>query len=266
MIKAVVRWIRLFFAEAWLSYHGRFAITSPFSYMTGKLGWPFFLMLFFVFMGKFVGFADPVYIVIGHMLLIPATSGMGGVTRAIGEEREFGTLSYVLGSPGQRAPIFLGRSFFYIVDGFVTSFIGVALSALIFGISLANVNLWLLLSCAVLISITACGLGFFFGSLSLLTRDAWTILNTFWEALYILVGVNFPVTSLPAFLQPLSYGLPLTRGIMAARLVMNGGGWSAISGLMAGEALLGGIYILIGYGFFLMIEKRSMVSGTLDAM
>jgi ABC-2 type transport system permease protein len=123
----------------------------------------------------------------------------------------------------------------------------------------------MLLLCIFLIAITSSGLGFLFGSISLVSRDGWMILNTFLSALYILVGVNFPVESLPAVLQKIAYGLPLTRGIMAARLALNGAGWSTISQLVAGEVLVGAIYILAGYVCFLLIEKRSMASGTIDA-
>ena len=120
--------------------------------------------------------------------------------------------------------------------------------------------------CSLLIAVTSSGLGFLFGSISLVTRDGWMILSTFLSFLYILVGVNFPVASLPMILQKLSWGLPLTRGIMAARLVMEGEGWSSISSLITGEVLVGLVYIFIGYFFFLFLEKRSMHSGTLDAM
>ncbi|HCS41181.1 MAG TPA: hypothetical protein DIW44_16605 [Anaerolineaceae bacterium] len=266
MINKLVHIIRIYFAEAWLAYQGRFAITSPFGYIAGKLGFPFFLMLFFIFMGKYVGFSDPLYIVIGNILLIPASSGMGGVTLAIGDERQWGTLSYVLGSPAPRSPVFMGRAFYYIVDGFVTALLGFAIAALVFGLDLTRVNIVLLMVCSLLIAVTSSGLGFLFGSISLVTRDGWMILNTFLSFLYILVGVNFPVASLPLFLQKVAWGLPLTRGLMAARLVMDGNGWSSISGLIAGEALVGFIYILIGYFFFMFLEKRSMRSGTLDAM
>jgi ABC-2 type transport system permease protein len=92
------------------------------------------------------------------------------------------------------------------------------------------------------------------------------ILTTFVSALYILVGVNFPVESLPPMLQPVAYGLPLTRGIMAARLALQGAGWGVIGHLVTGEVLVGAIYILIGYLSFHLIEKRSMASGTLDEM
>ncbi len=95
---------------------------------------------------------------------------------------------------------------------------------------------------------------------------AGSILNTFLSALYILVGVNFPVEALPPVLQTVAWGLPLTRGILAARLALQGAGWSAIRGLVGGEVLVGAIYILVGYLCFRLIEKRSLVSGTLDAI
>jgi ABC-2 type transport system permease protein len=266
MIQSQVHSLRIYLAEAWLSYHGRFAITSPFGYIASKLGFPFFLMLFFIYMGKFVGFTNPLYIVIGNVLLIPAANGLNGVTLAIGDERQWGTLSYVLGSPAPRMPIFMGRAFFYILDGFVTSLLGLAIAALIFHLDLSKINFLMLMLCILLIAITSSGLGFLFGSISLISRDGWMILTTFVSALYILVGVNFPVESLPHVLQPIAYGLPLTRGIMAARLALDGAGWSAISHLVIGEVLVGVIYILAGYLCLHLIEKRSMASGTLDAM
>ena len=266
MIKKLVHSMRLYVAQAWLSYHGRFSITNPFGYITSKLGFPFFLMIFFIFMGKFVGFSDPLYIVIGNLLLIPANNGMAGITLAIGEERGWGTLSYVLGSPAPRAPIFIGRAAFYILDGFVTALLGFGIAAVIFHMNLSQVNFILLILCTFLLAVTASGIGFVFGSISLVTRDGWTILSTFIQALYILVGVNFPVDALPGVLQKVAYGLPLTRGVMAARLVLDGAGWNAIHSLVVGEILIGAVYIAAGYGFFRLIEKRSMVSGTLDAV
>jgi ABC-2 type transport system permease protein len=266
MMRRISHWLRVLWTEAVLSYHGRFAITSPFGYFAGKLGFPLFLMLFFIYMGKFVGFADPAFIMIGNMLLIPASSGMGGVTLAVSDERGWGTLSYILGSPAPRVPVFLGRAVFYILDGFVTSLLGLLITAAIFKLNLGEVNFLLLGFCSLLIAVTSCGLGFLFGSISLVSRDGWVILNTFLSFLYILAGVNIPVASLPVILQKLAYGIPLTRGIMAARLVMDGGAWDAIVRLVGGEALVGGIYILAGYVLFRIIEKRSFISGTLDAV
>lgn len=97
-------------------------------------------------------------------------------------------------------------------------------------------------------------------------RNGSTALITFIQALYILVGVNFPVDALPGVLQKVAYGLPLTRGVMAARLVLDGAGWSAIRSLVVGETLIGALYSAAGYAIFRIIEKRSTISGTLDAL
>lgn len=266
MIKSLRHSLHLYVTQAWLSYHGRFSITSPFGYIASKLGFPFFLMLFFIFMGKFVGFSNPLYIVVGNVLLIPASASMSGVTNAIGDERSWGTLSYILGSPAPRAPLFMGRALFYILDGFATALLGFVIAAVIFHLDLSAINIPLLAVCMFLIAVTSSGLGFLFGSISLVSRDGWIILNTFLSALYILVGVNFPVNALPPALQTVAYGLPLTRGVMAARLALQGAGWSAIRSLVAGELLVGAIYILVGYLCFRLIERRSLASGNLDAM
>jgi ABC-2 type transport system permease protein len=265
-MKSLLQTVRLTFSQAWLSYNGRMALITPLGYLASKLGFPFFLMLFFIFLGKFAGFADPLFIVIGNILLIPASGSMFGISYAIGEERGWGTLSYVLGSPAPRAPIFMGRALFYVLDGFLTAGLGFAIAAGIFHLDMARINFGMLSLCTLLIALTSSGLGFLFGSISLVNRDGWIFLNTFLEALYIMVGVNFPVGSLPPFLQHLAYALPLTRGIMAARLALQGAGWASLQGLVTGEMAVGAIYILAGYLSLLFIEKRSTLTGTLDAI
>jgi ABC-2 type transport system permease protein len=85
-------------------------------------------------------------------------------------------------------------------------------------------------------------------------------------ALYIFSGVNFPVDVLPKSLQLISYSLPLTRGIQAARLAMDGGTWLAIRPLFFGELLIGLIYAGIGYLVFTWFEKLSLVDGQIETV
>jgi ABC-2 type transport system permease protein len=266
MIRSLWRMLRLTFVQAWMSYQGYFSLTSPFGYIASKMGFPFFLMLFFIYLGKYVGYASPLYIVMGNLLLIPAATSMSGVTYAIGDERGWGTLSYILGSPARRGPIFVGRALYYVLDGFATALLGFLIAALVFRLDVGGINLGLLLVSMLLIAVTSSGLGFLFGSISLVTRDGWIYLNTFLSLLYILVGANFPVDTLPGILQKVAWGLPLTRGILAARLALNGASWGEAASLLTGEVLVGAIYALIGYLCFRVIERRSMESGMLDAM
>jgi ABC-2 type transport system permease protein len=264
MSRAVLRTIRLYFVQAWFSYRALYLWNTPFNYFISKFGYSFFAMLLFLFIGKYAGLANPVYIVIGNILLMPSLNGISGVSMAIANEKRFGALSYLFGSPAGRAPVFLGRALFPVLDGFITAAVAMPVALLIFQLDLSKTNFWLLLFCILLISFTTSGLGFILGSISLINRDGWMITSTIAVGLYILVGVNFSVDLLPPFLRVISYGLPMTRGILAARMALAGASWSAVSQLIFGEMLVGVIYAAAGYSLFRLIERRSLISGALD--
>lgn len=266
MTRKIVQIVRLYFSQAWFSYRSMFAWSTPFSYITSKFGFPFFSMLMFVFIGKFVGFDDPAYIVIGNILLLPTINGLYGISMTIGNERQFGALSYLLGSPASRAALFLGRSFFHIVDGFITVAVALPIAILFFGLGFQQINYLLLLLCLIILTISTTGLGFIMGTVSLRSRDGWMFTNTLGQLLFILIGVNFPVENLPIFLQPIANYLPMTRGIIAARMVLQGSGWNAVGGLLAGEVLVGLVYVLIGYTLFRMEERASLSTSSLDSI
>lgn len=260
----IVRNVRLYFIQAWFAYMSLFAWSRPFNYFVSKFGFSFFSMIMFVFMGKYVGLTDPIYIVIGNILLMPSGSCLSGISMTVGNERQFGAMSYLLGSPAPRAPIFLGRAFFHILDSFITVAIALVVAIFLFHLNLADTNFFIALLCVLITSFTTSGLGFVMGSISLVNRDGWLITSILSLSLYILVGANFPVASLPAFLQLVSYGLPMTRGIMAARAALTGAEWAAIAPLLLGEIGIGVIYIAIGYALFRRLEQKSMVTGMLD--
>jgi ABC-2 type transport system permease protein len=263
-MRGIIRIIRLYFIQAWFSYRSLFAWSTPFNYFANKLGFPFFSMLVFVFMAKFAGFTDPAYIVIGNILLLPALNGVSGISMTIGGERQFGAMSYLLASPAPRAPLFLGRAFFHILDGFVTLIVALPIAMLVLHIDIAAMNPLKLFFCMIILCITTNGIGFIMGTITLLSRDGWMITSTLSIAFYILIGVNFPVELLPPALQYVSYGLPMTRGIMAARLALTGANFTSLAPLLGGEILIGIIYMVIGYVLFRMAEKASMKTGLLD--
>jgi hypothetical protein len=51
-------------------------VEQPAGLRVEQLSFPVFTMLLFVYMGKFVGLTDPLYIVIGNILLLPATNSI----------------------------------------------------------------------------------------------------------------------------------------------------------------------------------------------
>jgi ABC-2 type transport system permease protein len=260
----IIRSIRLYFYEAWFSYRALFDWQRIGPYLSAKLFFPLFTMLLFVFMGRFAGANTSFYIVIGNILLLPTMNGVNGVSLTIGNERIFGTLPYLIGSPAPRLPLFMGRALFHILDGMSTVVLALPIALFFFKIDLSGSNLPLTLFCIFVISLTSTGLGMIMGSIALLTSEGWVITATVSAALYILCGVNFPPDILPHALQLISYSLPLTRGIMAARLALSGASWPAVASLIYGELLVGLIYGLVGYGLFLIIERISLKNSQLD--
>jgi ABC-2 type transport system permease protein len=266
MIERTAGSLRLYLASAWYSYRSLYAWQSIGPYISGKVAFPIAQMLFFYFMGLLAGVADPLYIVLGHILLLPATNGVHGVSMTISGERDFRTLPYLVASPAPRGPLFLGRSLVHILDGLLSTLAAFILGASFFHINLAGANLPLTALCILLLSITSCGLGLVLGALSLRSREAHNITGMIAIVLYMLSGVNFPVDVLPVFFQRISYALPLTRGIQAARLAMAGSGWGGVQSLFLGELLVGALYFSAGYLMFLWFEKLSLVDGEIDSM
>ena len=266
MIQKIRGNIRLYLASAWYSYRALYAWQTFGPYISGKVVFPIAQMLFFFFLGKLAGVQDPLYIVLGNILLLPATNGVAGVSMTISGERDFRTLPYLIASPAPRAPLFLGRSLVHILDGLLSTIVAFILGVLFFHIDLTHSNLGLTALCILLRSGTSCGMGLVFGSLSLRSREAWTITSMVFILLYMLSGVNFPVSVLPKPFQIISYSLPLTRGIQAARLAMSGADWSALQSLFVGEMLVGLAYIVVGYLMFTWFEKLSLVDGQIETM
>lgn len=266
MIKNLISNLRLYFVSAWYSYRALYAWQSFVPYVSVKVAFPLAQMLLFLFMGRLAGLQDPLYIVIGNILLLPATNGVSGVSMTISGERDFRTLPYLIASPAPRGPLFLGRSLVHILDGLLSTTAALFLGAFFFHVDLGRANMTLTVLSIILLSFTSCGMGLILGSLSLRTREAWTITSMVVIALYIFSGVNFPVEVLPGSMQAISYSLPLTRGIQAARLAMNGADWSAVQSLFIGELLVGLIYMGIGYLMFTWFEKLSLVDGQIETM
>jgi ABC-2 type transport system permease protein len=266
MIRNLSQNFRLYLASAWYSYRALYAWQSFAPYVSVKIAFPLAQMLLFLFMGRLAGLNDPLYIVIGNILLLPATNGVAGVSMTINGERDFRTLPYLIASPASRGPLFLGRSLVHIIDGLLSTILALFLGVLFFHVDLSNSNLWLTGLCILLLSVTSCGLGLILGSLSLRTREAWTITSMVSMVLYIFSGVNFPVHVLPQPLQLISYSLPLTRGIEAARLAMNGAAWETIGPLFIGELMVGLVYMCVGYAVFIWFEKLSLVDGQIETV
>ena len=257
---------QVFVRSTYLQYVALFQWANPQGYVAYKVLLPVTQILFFVELGVYAtGRQNALYFALGNALQLTANAGIFGVIATVANERQYGTLPILLASPANRLVTFLSRAFVNVIDGIATVVIGLAVVVVIFGLNLQHANLLLLALCVVVISLTTAGLGLMFGSIGLVMRDAIIIANIVYYLLLIVCGINFPVSRLPGAVQVLSFALPLTRGVQAARDAAAGASLGQVGGLLAGELLVGLTWALAGYLLFRLLENWARRGGLQEA-
>lgn len=257
--------IRIFVSSAWLSYVALFAWSEPKGYVASVIIAPLTYMLFFMYLGiTATGRGTSEFYLVGNALQTAAMSGIFGVTMTVGNERDLGSLPYLIGSPANRLAVFVGRASMNILNGCLS--VGVSFGwALLLGLDLTHANLPGLALTTLVVAISTSGLGLLMGSLSLMALNVMFVNNTMYFALLIISGANLPLDKMPGWMHAISTGVPLTRGIQAARLLVNGASLTEVLPLLIGELAIGLAYALIGFAFFRWIEFQARRQGTLEA-
>ncbi|MDH5506549.1 MAG: ABC transporter permease [Anaerolineae bacterium] len=259
--------LKLFYEGAVLSYIALFRWLRPSTYLATKVLSPLMMMLFFVFLGTYArGAGNESFYVIGNAVQMAAMSGIYGVTMSITGDRWDGTLPYLFASPANRMALFVGRAIIHVIDGMFGVVLGFFWGVALLGLDLSQTNLASLALVILVTTFSTSGLGLFLGSLSLMTRNVMFVNNTVFFLLLIFSGANIEVATLPGWMQSVSWGLPLTRGIASAREVIAGKSLAEVLPLLGGEFLLGVVYVAIGYGFFNWFEFQAKKRGTLEAV
>lgn len=109
-----------------------------------------------------------------------------------------------------------GAILFGIINAFVPVFVAMLLT------DLSGLNWFILIPATVLISISSTFLGLFIAVAVKEVFEAQTFSNFFRFPMIFLCGLFFPIASLPVFIRPLSYVLPLTYGADILRGSMTG--------------------------------------------
>jgi ABC-2 type transport system permease protein len=265
-MKSLTHSVRIFMGGAVLSYKALFRWFRLEPYIATKIIAPLNQILFFALLGSFATGRDTVsFYAIGNAIQLTAMSGIYGVTMSIGGERNEGTLIYLFGSPANRLLTFLGRAVVHVLDGMIGVVIGLVWAGLLLGVDYSSANLPLLGLTILIATVSTSGLGLLMGCVSLVTVNVMFINNTIYFLLLVFSGANVPLSNFPTWIQHAAYGLPLTRGIQAARLVISGSDFGEVAPLLAGETMIAAVYVFVGYVLFSWFETTAKRRGTLEA-
>jgi ABC-2 type transport system permease protein len=258
--------IRIFFSSAVLSYKALFRWFRLEPYMATKVIAPLNQILFFSLLGSFATGRDTAsFYAIGNAIQLTAMSGIYGVTMSVGGERNEGTLIYLFGTPANRLLTFLGRAFVHVLDGMLGVLVGLIWAGLLLGVDYSKADLRALALTVFITTVSTSGLGLLMGCVSLVTVNVMFINNTIYFLLLVFSGANVPLANFPTWVQQAAHMLPLTRGIQAARQIIAGDSLLQVWPLLAGEIMIGVVYVSVGYILFSWFEMQAKRRGTLEA-
>lgn len=256
--------LRLFAVGGYLSYRALFGWLNPLSVVAVLLIPSLTQLFFFVYLGRAAGVENDRFYLIGNALVAAATPGLFAVSQTIANERYTHTLSLLVVSPANRIAVFLGRALPVIANGFLVSVWVLVVGGLVFRIHFPLSSIAPLALTVAVTSFACVGLGFSNASLGLRWRETGVLSNFLLYALLIFAGVNVPLDRMPGWLSTLAQGLPVTHGAKAGRELAGGASLGHVSGLLAGEALVGAVYAAIGLATIRFFEVEARKGAALE--
>lgn len=204
------------------------------------------------------------FLVVGIFGLITWTSTLWASGYALEFERHEGTSAALFLSPASRGAVVAGYGLGSFV-WFLPSFATLAFLGFVAGARLHVNDLAALLLSGLTLFAASLAMGFFFSGLFILSRRGNLITNVLQAPIFLLCGFLVPLSSLPAWLRPLSGAIPATHAVIALRQSALAG--ATLSG-MRGELLmtvsLSAVYLIVGLYGLRRVEHVAKRAGQLD--
>jgi ABC-2 type transport system permease protein len=156
------------------------------------------------------------FILLGTILTNFINSIFWGMGYSLKEDMDAGVMESNWLTPIPRLLILVGHSLTNLTVTTITSTVMLILAALLFGFRVTGDVLQSFLPVIPML-VGLYGFGFAFAALVLVMREANTMVDMVSFLIQIFSGSNFPVSSLPKWLLPVSLALPLTYGLDAVR-------------------------------------------------
>ncbi len=273
---------RTFRTAAWLGWQIESNWTDPLLFFAFSIMKPVTSVLILVFMYNAVagvGADAPIYayIYLGNAFYIYVGAVMAGASYSVLDDRErYRTLKYLYVAPISLPVYLLGRAVARFVTGTIAVIVTLLAGVLFFGVPLdpAVVNWPLFLTALPLGILCLTCMGITLGAWTMTLRtEPWFVGEAFAAALYLFSGAIFPISILPAWLQPIGFALPITYWLELLRRALLGPGAAAfptlagfsdtqLFGILAGVTLALALLAALSYRHF---DRLARERGMIDA-
>ncbi|MBQ6844333.1 MAG: ABC transporter permease [Agathobacter sp.] len=255
----------LFLKMAWLNFKGQRAAFNLEEFLLLETAYPFMTLMFHCVMAGYAfDTTNLTEWVIGNAFLLCTNICVFSLGSSFRAERAFGRIRSIMTGKTSKIEIVLQKGFFSGLVSIGTTFAGFMAGCVVFGISLVQIPWVGILLCFITAMFAATGFGLVLSVFGLMSHQMHLILNLMEYVLLIFTGSNFPITQLPEVFQVVSYVLPLTRSIAAARGIVNGMEIFQVLQLLGGELFVGIVYMFVATALVTYAEQVAIKKGTLE--
>jgi ABC-2 type transport system permease protein len=248
-------------AFTWFGYTEEVAYPLNFAL---KQAYPVFSVIVYYFLSKLVGSGDEVandyysFLIIGAVVVRLLDSGLGSFSQTLEATVNQGRLETLLVEPIRWKLIPFGLASWGVLTALVTAALMVVV-AMPLGLHVEPAQM----PAALLIIVLGIGashaLGIVAAAIKLISKRGNPFVMLYGVAVTLLCGVMFPVSSLPGWLQPLSYTLPPTYVIQGLRRTLLPDG-----DLLAGPSTLTSVLALAAMCLFVYPLSLWLYGRTVD--
>jgi ABC-2 type transport system permease protein len=161
------------------------------------------------------------YVVLGAAMTTFWLNVLWGMGAQLYWERDSGNLELYVMSPAPMMGVLTGMALGGMTTTLIRAIAITVTGVLLFDVPLQPTSWWLLGAVFLLTLVALYGLGMMFASVFLLWgREAWHLVNLLQEPVYLLSGMNFPVSIFPKAVAVVASIVPLTAGMDAMRQVL----------------------------------------------
>ncbi len=254
-----------FFKMAWLDFKGQRAAFNLEEFLLLETGYPFLTLVFYCVMAGFAyDTTDIAGWVVGNAFLLCTNICIFSLGNSFMGERYYGRIRSIIVGELSKIQIILQKGFFSSLISVVTTLAGFGLGCVVFSISFVGIPWGALLVILLFAMFAAASFGLFLSTLGLMFHQMHFVLNLMSYVLLLFTGSNFPVEQLPKAGQVISYLLPLTRSIEAAKGAMAGMSLPEFGELLLGEFLVGSVYVLLAVFVVKKAEQIAIQKGTME--
>ena len=255
--KTMPWWLRVIFAGARVQA----ARTRGAVFVLAAIATPVAYAVGFLLMARHAGDAQALaaYVVAGPALMGVFYSAIANGASVVADERGSGTLELLIAAPVPASLVLLGR----ISANTVLSLVAIPLVILVarlIGVDFVIEDVPSLVLALLSLALSTTAVTVIFASTFVLTRTAAILQNLIPFPLYILSGINFPLSLLPAWVLPLSALVPLTY---VAQLLRSATSDAPDVSAIGPVLLLTVLYTVLGFWLFDRIERTVLRTGSI---